>query len=1454
MPDPEATSAGLSGAELHRLESLLVEFDKGWDENRLAAAARQLAPTDPLRLPALVGMVKVDLERRWQRGRKATVEGYLKAFPELGTPETVAGLLVAEYQARHQFGDKPGPDDYARRFPQRADELRRLLAEAGRSSGSSVTEANRQTVGPDRSTTPPGVPERVGRYRIVKKLGQGGMASVYLADDTQLDRQVALKVPLLRGDDQASTRQRFLREAQAAAKLRHANVCPVYDVGEADGVPYLTMAYVEGRPLSHFLRGRALPQRQAALMARKLALALQAAHARGVVHRDLKPSNVMIDQSKEPVVMDFGLAQRVDAKGSRLTQEGATLGTPAYMSPEQAAGDVKAMGPCCDVYSLGVILYEMLTGRLPFEGPVAVVFAQVLTQEPAPPSSLRPELDPRLEAVCLKAMAKKIEDRYADMGALARALDDYLRAGESVTAAPPAGPALRQPTSPAPAAEKTEPGADPFANLVSVTEERPAPVRPARGAGPREKPRLPWKAVAAGIAVLAVGVAVTLGIVFSVKTSHGTIEFEQLDPAAKVTVEVDGDDIKFGELGGKPYRLEAGEHQLRVIGADFETYTDTFTLKRGEKRVLSVRLVPRRRPAPPDDAKDVAERVPRVADPPATGPTDPPAPTPAGPPPRAASLPAGPSGSPVRWLGYVWYGCSRKGSGLIADLGDYTNLLFDKSWEGAGSERAVDAARKAGLKVVLTFNSPNRTWVRNRLEQFVRKHRDVVAAVCEEYPNYQGVKPEELSDLAGRLKREFPGLQFWVTVTGHFGGKQPDMAIPPEVDALRVNLYHCDDADALRRRADEQLPRWLARANGRPVLLGWSCFTDRARGLVPTVSAATLAACAEVARKHKLAGVVYDAYGTYQHTVGEVEGIATRPELIEGVRAAARDLGFLPGVAEAEAGFVPLFSGKDLGGWDTRRSATIRWTNENGTITGTNRSGAPNSAGVLISQQQYKDFHLRCEVLASSGDEAAMMLLFRNDNSLVRGQRRGYALNNPAPDAACTAEGWGYGSLYADDFQVPARACRLAPATEKDLGIKKGGWYLLEVIAQGESITLRVNGKQTVAFTTKDPALNRPGSFALRCHAGVTVAFRNVAVKELGRSTGEAPPKAARYPEDAVAFGGSRYKVFPEQLSWHEAKKRCEDMGGHLAVVTGEPENAFLTAQVLRAGLAEAWLGATDEKAEGRWVWVDGTPMAFLHWGPSQPNNKQQEEHYLMLWAAQNGQWADQPSRSTQHKPGFICEWPADAPPRPAAAPAPAFVPLFNGKDLSGWSADPGDPRSWRVERGELVSVGGAGNNRWLLTEKDYSDFLLRLEFQVTAGANSGVAFRAAPGEGARPRLHPEIQVQDDAFPPYGPQRNEQRTGALYGIALDRLPRLLPVGAWNKMTVEARGLSLRVTVNGAETLKTDLDKFDAQAATVPGLKRKAGRIGLQNHTGTVRFRKIDVQDPSGPGAPAPAKK
>lgn len=268
-----------------------------------------------------------------------------------------------------------------------------------------------------------------GRYRILKTLGEGAMGSVYLALDTQLQRKVALKIPKVSAKEQSRFIERFLREARSAATLNHPNICPVYDVGEIDGVHFITMGYIQGHSLADFVDpARPQQERHVATALRKIALALHEAHMNGLVHRDVKPANIMIDRRNEPIIMDFGLARQIDdEEDARLTRDGAILGSPAYMSPEQIEAKPEGVGPASDIYSLGVIQYELLTGRLPYQGSVASIIGQILSREPVPPRELRPEIHPQLADICLKAMAKKPSQRYATMKEYAQALADFLK-------------------------------------------------------------------------------------------------------------------------------------------------------------------------------------------------------------------------------------------------------------------------------------------------------------------------------------------------------------------------------------------------------------------------------------------------------------------------------------------------------------------------------------------------------------------------------------------------------------------------------------------------------------------------------------------------------------------------------------------------------------------------------------------------------------------------------------------------------------------------------------------------------------------------------------------------------------------------------------------------------------------------------------------------------------------
>jgi serine/threonine-protein kinase len=263
----------------------------------------------------------------------------------------------------------------------------------------------------------------IAGYTVFGEIGRGGMGVIYRGHQVSLDRPVALKV--LRKDASTDMRERFRSEAEAAARLRHPHVAQVYDAGTCDGRPYFAMEFLDGGTLARKLGGRPQPPAEAATVVEALARAAQHAHENGVVHRDLKPSNVLLAANGTPKIADFGLArQTVSGLGTRT---GDLLGTPSYMAPEQAAGRSHQSGPAGDIYSLGAVLYECLTGRPPFQGGSLIeTLEQVQSQPVTPPRQLDPCVSADLEAICLKCLEKEPGKRYITAGQLADDLRRFL--------------------------------------------------------------------------------------------------------------------------------------------------------------------------------------------------------------------------------------------------------------------------------------------------------------------------------------------------------------------------------------------------------------------------------------------------------------------------------------------------------------------------------------------------------------------------------------------------------------------------------------------------------------------------------------------------------------------------------------------------------------------------------------------------------------------------------------------------------------------------------------------------------------------------------------------------------------------------------------------------------------------------------------------------------------------
>ncbi|MCI0534864.1 MAG: serine/threonine protein kinase [Verrucomicrobiales bacterium] len=286
-----------------------------------------------------------------------------------------------------------------------------------------------------RTAASSGSRARFGDYELLEEIGRGGMGVVYRARQRSLNRIVAVKMLLFAGLAAPDRLRRFQNEAAATAALEHANIVRLLDVGEHEGQPFIAMEFITGRDLAQLVRERPLASRQAAVYVAKIARAIEFAHRQGVLHRDLKPSNVLVDGFDEPCVTDFGLARNL-ADNTDLTVTGQMLGSPNFMPPEQASGNLRRMGPTSDVYGLGAILYHLLTARPPFLAETfEATLAAVREREPMPPGQLNEKVPRDLETICLKCLEKDPSRRYETARELADELDRFLK-DEPITARP----------------------------------------------------------------------------------------------------------------------------------------------------------------------------------------------------------------------------------------------------------------------------------------------------------------------------------------------------------------------------------------------------------------------------------------------------------------------------------------------------------------------------------------------------------------------------------------------------------------------------------------------------------------------------------------------------------------------------------------------------------------------------------------------------------------------------------------------------------------------------------------------------------------------------------------------------------------------------------------------------------------------------------------------------------
>jgi eukaryotic-like serine/threonine-protein kinase len=412
---PESDTIDVSAAE--QMRSLCAQFDEECE-----TAAR--AGNSP-RLEAYVARVpeteragfRAELQRIQQRRQHTQIQ--CDEVPLDVTVERPPGTDGADTA---QAGD-PGTIDYTPHTPfVRTPTLQDVTMDAEPAAPSADLG--------DQPTVP--------GYEIVGELGRGGMGVVYKARQRGLNRWVALKMVLAGAHAGAAQLARFQTEAEAVARLQHPNIVQIYDVGELDGLPYFSLEYIDGLSLDQKIHRQPQPPREAANLTETLARAMQYAHENGIIHRDLKPANVLMTTDGKPKITDFGLAKRLEEDSSQ-TKSGTLMGTPSYMAPEQARGEIKEVGPLADVYSLGAMLYELITGRPPFLASSAMdTIMQVTRDEAMAPTRIVPDTPPDLETICMKCLQKETDKRYPSALALAEDLERF-QLGEPILARPVGG-------------------------------------------------------------------------------------------------------------------------------------------------------------------------------------------------------------------------------------------------------------------------------------------------------------------------------------------------------------------------------------------------------------------------------------------------------------------------------------------------------------------------------------------------------------------------------------------------------------------------------------------------------------------------------------------------------------------------------------------------------------------------------------------------------------------------------------------------------------------------------------------------------------------------------------------------------------------------------------------------------------------------------------------------------
>ena len=1349
------------------------------------------------------------------------------------------------------------------------------------------------------------LPTKFGRYRVDKLLGKGAMGAVYLAHDTQLDRQVALKVARVSASGSAKLIQRMEQEAKAAAKIDHSQICKVYDFGEIDGIRFIALQYIDGEDLKTYLKrvGRKRDPAEAIRLVRQIAIALEAAHDKGVIHRDLKPENIMLRKG-EPVIMDFGLARRATGATDAGLTQGMIVGTAAYMSPEQAVGKAEGIDHRSDLYALGVILFEMLTGEWPFAGAAFEVMGKKCVQDPPSPLASNPEVPVPLANLCQRLIAKTKEDRFSNCAELLVALRsvDSPSSATSLIAAPTASNTVALPPS---ASD------DQFQNFV--------PVEPARS----KKKRKPspsasgsaitqwWNAQSTAMRWIMIGgLSLSIALAAVVILKGGRV----VEKRGSLTVSSTGQSTT---PKSSPTVNAIPADAVTFQSKKYKLYIDQLTWHDARKKCqeLGGRLAEVRSVAENDFLMRLAiERL-----------------------------------QPALWLGATDE--AREGTWL---WNDGSGLAYNNFANGQ-----PDRTTRGQNYLVMMIKAKPGLWC----NQFPKSTDWTPGFVCEwDVPVSKTsstssppapVKKPSLTDL------DFVAVGRWVRGV-HATTVLPDRTrqnFQNEVltlDRTTLKLANVTGRDVIlrcdvRKLNGKNINLWLRESSAAGAYIGvyngdsagfveigsWrdNKFASikgeavtRATDADPFVNVAFAAigdtltmfidgkriATAFVNNSQRTGDVVLGAFeGRFELKNVEYQILDPAPAvtpITQSLPATVTPQPQLTSLAELNTAAGQASAWVSADGlriywerdgtsngehdiWQAQRSSpTDKFTKAHAVGKGRQPSLTPDELQMVyvrsVSADKFKQLFSASRKSTSDS--------FSNEIELKQfGERN--AFNNPCisldgmslfvnarsrPEINATeyfvsrrkSVSAPWGPLQALNLQWDPVA-QMAPLTWLFLSPDELSLLATHELDLGQFRVVKMTRPTTDARfekfeylslpgfgtvygrtpryipATKELFLTAPDDYASaktlpgwKDHRPHLWSIQSVELPGFGT-------KSPSIPADAKTFEKNSYRFYGEQLTWIEAKTKCEQLGGNLVVIDNDYENKFVGTLIAAAAWQDSWIGISRNQSDGTWSTATGQALTYANWSPGQPNNQTGQEHYGLMSnrGTQAWRWSDQPNQAQPvHQPGFVCEWNSQNPiaetTKPSSQPGP-WKKLLNGKDLTGWTPflttgkdnNVHTPSSggWVMRKDELCCETNTPG--WLRLDQSYGDCEFEFEFVLPRGVNSGLLVRTT-GQGKLSGTNKcEIQLENDVTQ----NRPDQVCGGIYGIVAPT-KNAFKQNAWNEMSVAIQEGTIKVRLNKQLVV-------DAKIAEYGALKDMptSGYFGLFNFNGLAkgsRFRNIRIRE------------